>query len=138
LSNSQDVVPTLKLIKKYNSNFIVGWDQYKNELREEYNKQHEAISKQSQKSIFNYITSSLGFKFEPRKHKNLVDLIEITAMQQRKEIEYNIEKNKHLFLEMEKQREEAIMKQLEENKKKNLKLADYLQGEGQPDQMKAA
>ena len=136
MTGKTEILSLLKVVKRLNADDpISGWETYKNALREEFTKQHDAIAQKSQQTILGYITSAFGGRSGiSKKPKNVIDIIESVGNDQRREIMAHREKNKHLFLEMQKQQEEAIRKQLEENKSKNLKLMDYMMGAGQPAQ----
>jgi hypothetical protein len=121
-----DVRPFLNSLRNIESEDIVGaWQQYKEKMRIDF----DSIQKEKKAS-----TPILGSFFEGKSRKrNVIELLESIIEEEKIAFEKDQEQNQAHMREIQKQQQEAIKKQLEENKKKNLKLIDYIQGAGQPE-----
>jgi hypothetical protein len=126
MTKADDVRPFLNSLKNIDSEDLVGaWQQYKEKLRTDF----DSIQKDKKSS-----TSVLGSFFEGKgRRRNVIDMLEAVSQEEKIAFEKDQEHTLAQMREMQKQQQEAIKKQLDENKKNNLKLADYMRGAGQPE-----
>ena len=135
MMGSQDVRPFLKVLHKINKDDpAAAWETHKQNLRKELEK-NQIQPASNQFNLLGSLTSMLGFSSQKNNSsnpKNIIDLLEKVAKEEREAFAKEQEQNKAQWIEMQKQQEEAIKKQIEENKSKNLKLFDYFMGAAQP------
>jgi hypothetical protein len=126
MTKAGDVRPFLRNIKNIDSEDFVGaWQQYKEKLRIDFDSIQK--DKKSSASVFGSFFEGKGRK------RNVIDMLEAVVREEKIAIEKDQEHTLAQMREIQKQQQEAIKKQLEENKKNNLKLADYIRGAGQPE-----
>lgn len=151
-----DIRPILETLKKIDKEDLpLAWDKHKERLRAEFSKNQDLAKEQvakitAQPSILTGISSilsklvgkgpiSANNRTESAglnslaKSPNLVDIIENAARTERQSFLVEQEKNKAKMEELQREHEKKIREHLEMNKKKNLKLLDYLMGAGHMD-----
>jgi DNA anti-recombination protein RmuC len=147
MMGAEDVRPFLKVVHNLDINDPpAAWETHKQKLREQFQKSQEAESTHASTGsgkkggILGSLFGSSSASKAPQ-NKNIIDMLETFAKEEREAFAKEQEQNRAQILEMQRQHEETVRKQMEENKSKNLKLADYLMGAGQPpvpEQPKAA
>ena len=147
-----DVRPLLETLKKIDPvNLPRAWKQHKEILRIEFSQhQNKARAELAQITAASTIIGGIGtvvsklFGGRSLQHPrepaatpalarapNLVDVIESAARSERAAFLKEQEVNKDKLIALQAEHEQKILDHLEENKKKNLKLIDYLMGAGQ-------
>ena len=125
---SDDVRPFLKALGNINVNDAPkAWDEYKEKMRNDF----DSIQKDKKTQSGSLLSSIFGGRSQNRR-RNVIDILESVVKEERIAFAKEQEQSKAQMVEIQKQHEEAIKKQLEENKSKNLKLWDYMMGAGQP------
>ena len=136
MMGAEDVRPFLKVVQNLDINDPPSaWATHKQRLREQFQKAQDAENDPANPTKKGGILGSLFGSSAASKapqSKNIIDIMETFAKEEREAFAKEQEKNRAHILDMQKQHEEAVRKQVEENKSKNLKLADYLMGAGQP------
>ena len=125
---SEDVRPFLNSLKNIDPDDApAAWQKYKEKMRNDF----DSIQKEKKAQSTSLLGSLIGGRGQARK-RNVIDMLESVVREERATFAKEQEQNKAQMLEIQKQHEEAIKKQIEENKSKNLKLWDYMMGAGQP------
>lgn len=150
MGGSADVRPLLETLRRIDPvDMPKAWDLHKQKLRVEFSKHQDAAKSELDavptSTLLTGVASILGklvgrgIQTNPQpssalalsKSPNLVDIIENAARTERASFLKEQEANKSKLVQMQKEHEEMIRAHLEDNKKKNLKLFDYLMGAGQ-------
>jgi hypothetical protein len=152
MGGSADVRPLLEKLKKIDSeNLPHAWESHKELLRSEFSKHQDYAKNEVDKvtsdpsiltgiqTIFSQLIgkgSQSGSSSDTSlttlsKSPNIVDIIENAARTERKSFLIEQIKNKSKMEQLQKEHELKIREHLEANKKKKLKLIDYLMGAGQ-------
>ena len=134
MMGAEDIRPFLNVVQKLNANDPpAAWETHKQRLREEFEKVQGAQNRENA-GPRGFLSSFLGgAAAKKQKPRNIIDLLETVAKEEREAFSKEQEQNRAQLLEMQKQHEEAVRKQIEDNKNKKLKLVDYLMGAGQPE-----
>lgn len=125
---SDDVRPFINSLKNIETDDApTAWKKYKEKMRDDF----DSIQKEKKALPVSFLGSIFGGRSQSRR-RNVIDILESVVKEERIAFAKEQEQNKSQMLEIQKQHEEAIKRQLEENKSKNLKLWDYMMGAGQP------
>lgn len=149
MGGSADVRPLLSTLKKLDSNDLpTAWQFHKEKLRSQFSKHQDAAKAElaqvnASSSLFNGVASILG-KLVGRgvqtsadsnakmmaSSPNVIDIIENAARTERVNFLKEQKATKSKMASLRADHEAKILEHLAENKKKNLKLIDYLMGAG--------
>ena len=157
MMNTNDLRPILKTVKTLGEgDAALGWQKHKDSLRAEFTRLQDEARANSElskpkavnsvvKSITGLLGSIVGLNrtapimassssssLKLSESANLVDLLEQSAKEDLAAFLKHQEESISQMKEMRKQQEDMFLKQMEENKKKNLTLVDYMSGAGQP------
>lgn len=147
MGNKPDIRPLMETLKKYDAEDLPqAWKLHKDRLRSEFTKHQDSLKVDiaQESTLANSVFSVLGQLVGRGKlskesaanqslagSANLVDVIENAARAERVAFLKEQIANKGKLEELAKEHEQKLRDHLEENKKKNLKLIDYIMGAGQ-------
>ncbi|KAI8916917.1 NLI interacting factor-like phosphatase-domain-containing protein, partial [Powellomyces hirtus] len=136
----QDVRPILNIVNTIDpEDAATAWAMYKQRAREDFAARQLAdpSSTASSTSKSSWLSRLLGGGAASQQQQqplNVIDQIEQLAREEHALADKDAENMKLQMVDMQRQQEEFIKKQMEENKKKGLKLWDYFNGAGAPQQ----
>ncbi|KAJ3155464.1 mitochondrial inner membrane protein required for protein import [Geranomyces variabilis] len=131
----QDVRPILNIVNTIDPNDPAkAWAEYKQRVREDLEARNPSTagnaSSTSTRSLIGRLFGAGAGVTQPPQSTNIIDQIERIAAEEHAIAEKDAESMKEQMLQMQREQEEAIKKQVEDNKKKGLKLWDYVNGAG--------
>ncbi|KAJ3163712.1 mitochondrial inner membrane protein required for protein import [Geranomyces michiganensis] len=132
----QDVRPILNIVNTIDpTDPAKAWAEYKQRVRADFESRNpssagNASSTSSRSFIGRLFGGGAGVTQQQPQSMNVIDQIERIAAEEHAIAEKDAENMKEQMTQMQREQEEAIKKQVEDNKKKGLKLWDYVNGAG--------